>query len=245
MFVGWNVLQAERKNVAPPRWLKPFIYLSIPLAFGIHTVTAFLYCGLPGRSFWLTAILAPRFIASAFSSGTAFLILLCMFLDRFTTFKPGEKAIRSLAIIVLYGLLANLFFLLCEVFTVFYSQIPHHMDHFEYLYAGLHGKTGLVPWMWASVIFMGGAAIMLFAPAIRYNNTLLAPACALVFLGTWIDKGMGLMAGGFIPSPTHHVTEYTPTLPELLISFGVYGIGFLLLTILVKIVISVRREALG
>ena len=53
-------LSAERNGVAPPKWIKPVILLSIPWAVSIHTVTAFLYNGLPGRSFWLTAILAPR-----------------------------------------------------------------------------------------------------------------------------------------------------------------------------------------
>ena len=51
-------LSAERKGVAPPKWIKPVILLSIPWAVSIHTVTAFLYNGLPGRSLWLTAILA-------------------------------------------------------------------------------------------------------------------------------------------------------------------------------------------
>ena len=242
IIVGWNVLEAERNSVAPPFWLKPFIYISIPWAFAIHTVTAFLYCGLPGRGFWMTAILAPRFLASAFSSGPAVLILLCFLIRAVSTFDPGKEAIQSLAKIVTYGLVANIFFLLCEVFVTFYSNIPEHLDHLKYLYSGLQGHGVLVPWMWMSVVLMGAAMVLLVVPLTRKNEKILAIACVLVFAGTWIDKGLGLISGGFIPSPLHKITEYIPTIPELVISLGVYAIGFLILTVLMKIAVSVKEE---
>lgn len=245
IIVGWNVLEAERKSVAPPAWIKPLTYFSIPLAFAIHTVTAFLYCGLPGRGFWLTAILAPRFLASAFAAGPAFLILLCLLLRKLTKFDPGKEAVQSLSKIVTYGLLANIFFLLCEVFVVFYSQIPEHIDHFKYLYQGLQGKGGLVPWMWTSVFLMGISILILLFPSARRNEKVLALTCVMVFFGTWIDKGVALVSGGFIPSPLHKVTEYVPTLPELVISMGVYGIGILCLTVLLKVAVGVKTEVNG
>ena len=245
IIVGWNVLEAERNGVAPPAWLKPLIYISIPWAFAIHTVTAFLYCGLPGRGLWLTAILAPRFLASAFASGPALLILLCLLLKKSTGFDAGREAIRALGKIVTYGLLANLFFLGCEVFVVFYSKIPAHMDHFVYLYAGLKGHGGLVPFLQASLVLMIVAAVLLVIPATRNRFDILCVSCVMVFIGTWIDKGLGLIAGGFIPSPLHEITEYVPTGPELVISAGVYGIGGLLMTVLLKIAVGVKREVGG
>lgn len=243
IIVGWNVLEAERNATPPKAWIKMLIYVSIPWAFAIHTVTAFLYCGLPGRGLWLTAILAPRFLASAFASGPALLILLCLFLKKITDFNPGRKAIRALSIIVTYGLVANLFFLLCEVFVVFYAGIPEHMDHFIYLYQGLDGKTGLVPWMRLSLLLMGGAMVLLLNPATRKNEKVLCVSCAVVFAGTWIDKGLGLVSGGFIPSPLHHIQEYTPTVPEIAISLGVYAIGGFCLTVLLKIAVGVKLES--
>ncbi|MCG8567120.1 MAG: polysulfide reductase NrfD, partial [Desulfobacterales bacterium] len=161
IIIGWKVLDAEYNGVVPPKWLKPLIYLSIPMAFSIHTMTAFIYCGLPGRGFWLTAILAPRFLASAFASGPALLILLALVIRRLTPFDAGNKAIQSLAVIATYGLIANLFFMVCEVFVVFYSAIPSHTAHFQYLYAGLHGKSGMVGWMWSSIFLMSIAACLL------------------------------------------------------------------------------------
>lgn len=242
LVVGWKVLEAERAQIKPPMWIKPLIYISIPFAFSIHTVTAFLYCGLPGRHFWLTAILAPRFLSSAFAAGPAFLILLCLILRKFTNFDAGDKAIRQIAKIVTYALIANLFFLGCEVFVALYSNIPGHIDHLKYLYFGLHGHGVLVPWMWLSVILMVLAVILLLYPAARNNMGTLTIACIMLFIGTWIDKGLGLISGGFVPSPLHHVNEYLPTIPEVIITVGVYAIGFLVLTILYKITVSVKEE---
>lgn len=240
IIIGWTVLDAERSGITPPFWIKPLILVSIPMAFSIHTVTAFIYCGLPGRGFWLTAVLAPRFLASAFASGPALLILLSMFIRKATAFDPGREAIQTLARIVAYSLMANLFFLGCEVFVVFYSGIPSHMAHLRYLYVGLHGKSALVPFMWASLAAMVSGLICLLIPRARKNDTLLISACILIFTGTWIDKGLGMIAGGFIPSPLHHVTEYMPSLHEIVISAGVAALGLLILTVLYKITLSVK-----
>lgn len=245
IVIGWKVLEAERNAVAPPKWIKPLIYVSIPWAVSIHTVTAFLYCGLPGRGFWMTAILAPRFLASAFASGPSLLILLCLIVRKLTRFDPGKEQIQSLAKIVTYGIIINVFFLACEVFVVFYSGIPEHMDHFKYLFAGLHGHGALVPWMWASVILMIVSIILLVNPVTRKNESILAIACITVFAGTWIDKGLGMISGGFVPSPLHHVNEYVPTLPEIAITLGVWAIGFFILTILFKIAVTVKEEVAG
>jgi molybdopterin-containing oxidoreductase family membrane subunit len=245
IIIGWKVLEAERNNVAPAGWLKPLIYLSIPWAVSIHTVTAYLYCGLPGRGFWLTAILAPRFLSSAFAAGPAFLILLCMLVRKLTKFDPGKEQIQSLSKVVAYAISVNVFFFLCEVFVVFYSNIPEHMDHLKYLFVGLHGHGVLVPWMWASMILMVVSIILLVNPVTRKNETVLVVACITVFVGTWIDKGLGMISGGFVPNPLHHVNEYVPTLPEILIAIAVWAIGFLVLTALFKIAVTIKEEVEG
>jgi molybdopterin-containing oxidoreductase family membrane subunit len=245
IVIGWKVLEAERNAVPPPKWIKPLIYISIPWAVSIHTVTAFLYCGLPGRGFWLTAILAPRFLASAFAAGPSLLILLCLIVRKITNFDPGKEQIQTLAKIVTYGIIINVFFLVCEVFVVFYSGIPEHMDHFKYLFVGLDGHGALVPWMWTSVILMVVAIILLVNPVTRKNESILAIACITVFAGTWIDKGLGMISGGFVPSPLHHVNEYIPTLPEIAIALGIWAIGFFILTVLFKIAVTVKEEVAG
>ena len=245
IICGWKILEAERNQVKPPAWTKPLIYLSIPFAIGIHTVTAFLYCGLPGRGFWLTAVLAPRFLASAFAAGPAFLIILCYIIRKFTKFDPGWEAMQTLSKIVCYAILANLFFFLCEVFVVFYSGIPGHETHLKYLLFGYHGHNALVPWMWTGFILMGVGAVFLLIPKLRNNYTLLPVTCGMIFVGAWIDKGLGMISGGFVPSPLHHVTEYAPTFQEIVITLAVYATGFLILTVLYKIATTVKEEVKG
>ena len=242
IIIGWNVLEAERNNIHYQAWLKPLIYLSIPWAVSIHTVTAYLYCGLPGRGFWMTAILAPRFLSSAFAAGPALLILLCLIIRRVTNYDPGKEQIQSLAKIVAYAISINVFFFLCEIFTVFYSNIPEHMDHIKYLFVGLHGHGALVPWMWTSMVLMLISIILLVNPITRKNEAILTVACIATFVGTWIDKGLGMISGGFVPNPLHHVNEYFPSIPEILIALGVWAIGFFVLTILFKIAVSVKEE---
>jgi molybdopterin-containing oxidoreductase family membrane subunit len=238
-------LSAERNSVPPPGWIKPVILISIPWAVGMRTVTAFVYSGLPGRSFWLTAILAPRFLASALASGPALLILLCMVMRKLTRFDAGKEAIQKLAIIVTYAMIINVFFVLVEIFTVFYSRIPEPMEHFEYLFAGLNGSASLVPWMWTSMVLGVISVILLIVPRTRRDENIFALAAMLVFVSLWIDKGIGLIVGGFVPSPLGAVTEYAPTLPEIAITLGIWAVGFLMLTVFYKITLSVRATLAG
>jgi len=245
LLIGWTSLRAEKAGVHHPKWLKPFIYLSIPWAVSIHTVTAFLYAGLPGRGFWLSAVMAPRFLTSAFAAGPALLILLALLVRKVSKFDPGKEQIQTLAKIVAYALPLNLFLLGCEIFTVFYSQIPDHMLHFQYLYFGLHGHSALVPWMWASVILAFVAVYLLVNPKTRAKEGLLAVACVMTFAATWIDKGLGMISGGFVPNPLEEITEYAPTFPEFMITVGVWAIGALVITVLYKVAISVREEELA
>jgi Ni/Fe-hydrogenase subunit HybB-like protein len=245
LLVGWVTLGSDKKGIAPPKWIKPFIYLSIPWAISIHTVTAFLYAGIPGRHFWLSAIMAARFLASAFAAGPALLIILALIVRKVSKFDVGKEAIQAVGKIVAYAMFANVFFLGLEFFTAFYSGIPGHTHTFHYLYAGLDGHTELVSFMWVSTIFAAISLIMLWVPAIRKNEATLTLACIMLFASLWIDKGFGLIIGGFIPNPFEEVHAYWPTMPETIITIGIWAIGFLVLTMLYKIAITVREETAG
>ena len=240
MQASWST--AMRQGTPPPSWVKPVVYISIPWAISIHTVTAFIYQGLAARPYWMTAILAPRFLASAFASGPALLILICLVLRRLTRFDAGEKAIQKLATIVTYAVIVNVFFVLMELFTALYSGIPEHVAHFQYLFLGLDGHAELVPWMWAGQVLALAALAVLLRPAVRQHTGWLAAACVAVVVSVWIEKGLGMIVTGFVPSPLGHVTRYVPTAPEVLIALGVYGIGALVITILYKTALSVRGE---
>jgi len=246
ILCGWVVLHSEYKGIKYPKWIKPFIYLSIPWAISIHTVTAFLYCGLPGRHFWLTAILAPRFLASAFAAGPSLLLVIAMILKKTTKFDVGREAQDKLVTIIGYAAMLNFFFLGCEFFVAYYSQIPGHMHTLDYLFWGLgHGDqvfNNLVPFMRASVV-MGLAGIgLIFYSRARQSDGLLVVSCLLIFIAFWIDKGLGLVLGGFVPSPLDYVTEYVPSAQELGITAAIWATGAFILSILYKVAISVKLE---
>jgi len=235
-------LAAERSGEKPPAWIKPVILLSIPWAFSIHTVTAFIYSGLAARPFWMTAVLAPRFLASAFASGPALLVLVCLLLARLTRFRVGPEAIGKLTVIMTYALLANVFFVAMEFFTAFYAAIPEHTAHFRYLFVGLEGHRGLVPFMWTAELLALGALVVLLVPSLKRQTGLLAAASMAIIVSVWIEKGMAMVVAGFVPTPLGRVVSYWPTVPELLISLGIYAFGALLVTGFYKIALSVRGE---
>jgi molybdopterin-containing oxidoreductase family membrane subunit len=241
LIIGWRVLEAERQEEAPPAWVKPLVILSIPLAVSIHTVTAFIYSGLGARPFWLTALLAPRFLASAFASGPSLLIILCFIMRRFTRFDAGQEAIHKIALIVTYALSIHIFFFLVELFTVFYGGIPEHMHHFQYLF-GPGGQPLLTTSVWLSLILSWTAFFLLINPRTRRMEGALIYALLAVIIAVWIEKGLGFVVPGFIPSPLGELTPYSPTSPEILITVGVWSIGLLILTIFYKIATSVKEE---
>jgi molybdopterin-containing oxidoreductase family membrane subunit len=240
--IGWITLDAENKETTPPGWIKPLIIISIPWAVSIHTVTAFIYAGLGARPFWMTALLAPRFLASAFASGPALLILLALAMKKWGGFDPGKESLDKVAKIVTYGIITTLFFLILEIFTVFYSQEPEAMAHFRYLLFGLDGHFALVPWMWTSIILICCSIAVLLNSQLRKNPAVLACVCVAVLIAIWIDKGLGLVIPGFIPSQSGDVVEYFPTLPEIMIVIGVWSLGGLILTVLYKVALGVRKS---
>ena len=242
LVIGCVSLDAERKGAPPPGWVKPLVFLSIPWAVSIHTVTAFLYSGLAARPYWMSAILGPRFLASAFASGPCLLILLALILRRYSRFDAGREVIQRLATIVTYAVVINLFFVLVELFTALYGHMPHHLHPFEYLFVGLHGKSIPVPWMWASILVSLTCAVLLLFPRLRRREGLLASICLALIAAIWIEKGMGMVVTGFVPTPMGKVVEYVPTGPEIMITAGVYGIGFLILSVLYRIVTGVREK---
>ncbi|MFB6264252.1 MAG: sulfate reduction electron transfer complex DsrMKJOP subunit DsrP [Bradymonadaceae bacterium] len=222
------------------RWYLPFVFVSIVWAISIHTVTAFLYSGLGGRPFWNSAILAPRFLASAFVVGPAFIILSLQLVRHFTDFAVGEAPIETLTSILRVTLLINLFLLGAEVFTEFYTGGTHAAAA-EYLYFGLHGRNALVPWIWTAILLNVAAALVLLHPSIPENKPLLNGACIMTFVGIWIEKGMGLIIPGFVPSTLHELVEYTPSLVEWKVTAGIWAFGLMIFTVALKIAIPVLQ----
>jgi molybdopterin-containing oxidoreductase family membrane subunit len=220
------------------RWYLPFVLLSVVWAVSIHTVTAFLYSGLGGRPFWNTAILAPRFIVSAFVTGPAFIVLALQVLRHIVGFQFGDGAFRTLLAILKVTMLVNLFLLGSELFTLFYTGGAHSASA-TYLWFGLHGKAALVPWIWTSLALDVFAAIVFLWSRPDRRTWLLLVACAAALLGIWIEKGLGLIVPGFVPSTLHEVVEYLPNQVEWKISLGIWAMGLMIYTVGIKVALAV------
>jgi len=239
MHVVGYLLYTRYRGLQPnPKWYVPFVFLSIFWAISIHTVTAFLYCGLGGRPFWNTALLAPRFLASEFVSGPAF-ILLVMRVVRVGSDLPMQPGpARLLVQIIRVAAVVNLLMLFSELFTLFYAG-GAHLASAKYLFFGDHGKHGLVPWIWSAVAMNVVGTLLFFTPAALRRSPTRVVACILVVVGIWIEKGMGLIIPGFIPSTLHEVVEYSPSVTEWKITAGIWAFGLLLLTAMLRVAVAV------
>ena len=220
------------------RWYVPFVFISIVWAISIHTVTAFLYSGLGGRPLWNSALLAPRFLVSAFVAGPAFLVMVLTVLGKVSSYRISDGPVRTLQRILKVTVVANIFMLASELFTEFYSG-GGHTDSARYLFLGLHGHNQLVPWIWTSVVLNASSAVILFLPQAGKRRGVLVAACAMAFVGVWIEKGMGLIVPGFIPSALHEIVEYLPSLVEWKVTAGIWAFGLLLYSASVKVALPV------
>ena len=234
---GYLVYCAYRRRQPSKLFYIPFVFVAIVWAISIHTVTAFLYSGLGGRPFWNSAVVAPRFLASAFAAGPAFLILSLSVLARFTTYQVPPKAFMTLRNTVAIALSISMFLLGSEMFTEFYTDSAHGASA-KYLFFGLHGRHALVPWIWSAIALNLVAMLLLYLPISRKLPVLQA-ACVMLIVGIWIEKGMGMIVPAFIPTPLGEIVEYLPTLNETLVTMGIWAGGLLIYTILVRVTVPV------
>jgi Ni/Fe-hydrogenase subunit HybB-like protein len=241
LHVPGYLLYKKYRGETPAKGLYlPFVYISIVWAISIHTVTAFLYTGLAGRPYWNAAILAPRFIASAFCAGPAFIILVLEVVRAYTRYPLGVRVISFLRMVVLIAGLINVFLLVSEVFTEFYADSAH-VASARYLFFGLHGYNALVPWIWTSIVANVLALLALVSRKFENRGVIVRNLpLALLIVAIWIEKGMGLVFPGFIPTPLGEIVEYLPTLNEVMVSLGIWGVGLMIMTLLIKHAVDIE-----
>lgn len=223
------------------RYYKPFVFISIGWAVAIHMVTAFLYQGLPARPFWNNPLMGPRFLASAFAAGPAIISLVLHIVNSATDYKIENKIFNKLRIIIVSAAIINLLMLFSEIFKEFYFP-THHSQSAIYLFFGLNGHDSLVPWIWTAIsINLLGTIILLINP-FKDKQILLMPALILLIVGIWIEKGIGLIVPGLVPSPMGEIISYAPSRVELLITLGVVGLGMFVVTVLLKPALIIEKR---
>jgi molybdopterin-containing oxidoreductase family membrane subunit len=233
------VYRAFQKKEYNKSFAMPLVLLSIPMAISIHTVTAFLYSGLAARPFWNSAILAPRFLASAFCSGPAIILLLLQLFKHYKLLEIRKEAIEKIAELMAYAIFINLFLFGAEIYREFYSG-TQHLHFFEHLFFGHGEHKALVPYAWTSVVFSVTAFIIFLVPSTRRNPTTLNLGIFLIYFGVYIEKGIALVVPGFTPSTLGEIYDYTPTRVELMIAVGIYGVGFQVFTFLLRTAIATQ-----
>jgi len=245
ILVPAYILYCQYNNREPDEKIyRPFVFLSIFWAFSIHLVTAFLYQGLPARPFWNNPLMGPRFLASAFAAGPALITVVLLIIRGATTYKIEDQIINKLRLIIVVSAIINLIMLFSEIFKEFYLP-THHSLPAIYLYFGLKGHNALVPWIWTGIgMNLLGTLTLIWNPG-KNNSKVLVPACILLFLGIWIEKGMGLIVPGLVPSPLGEVIDYAPSWVEISIALGILAIGIGVVTALIKpaLIIEQRFEA--
>jgi molybdopterin-containing oxidoreductase family membrane subunit len=232
LYSGYH-RQPYRKNLVVPLML-----FSIPAAVSIHTVTAFVYNGMAARPFWNASILAPRFLASAFCSGPAIMLILFQILRRTTTIEIKNEAIWKIAELMAYAMFINLFLFGAEIFKEYYSS-THHLIHTQYLYSGVEGHRALVPFAWVSILFSVIAFVLFLVPSTRKNFVTLNLGCLLIYTGVYIEKGMALVIPGMTPDTLGELYEYVPTMNEIRVGAGVFAVGFMVFTMLCKVAVPI------
>jgi len=230
-YILFMAFTGKRYN---PRVVLPVIFLSIPFAIGIHTVTAFLFMGLSSRAFWHTAILAPRFIAGAFCSGPALIFLTFRLLRRFGRISISDTALFKIGELLAFAMVVNLFLLGSEVFSEFYARTAHSV-HAEFQWFGIGATNDLAIYTWTALACNTLACVIFVVPALRNRLRILTLGCVLSFAGVFIEKGMGLLLPGMTPDPLGEVYVYTPSMVEIGVAVGIWAIGALLFTLMVKV----------
>ena len=216
----------------------PLVLLSIPMAIGIHTVTAFLYNGLAARPYWNSSILAPQFLASAFCSGPAILLFVLQLLRRVTTFQIRDEAIWKIAELMAYAMFVNLFLHGAEAFKEYCSN-TEHLLYTRYWFQGIDGHRTLVPFAWSAVSLNALALVLFIVPRTRTNWVTLNIGCFATYAGCYIEKGMGLIIPGLTPDTLGEIYEYYPTVTELRVAAGVFAVGFLVFTLMLKVAVPI------
>lgn len=240
-LVGIALYSRYQRRTRPKAYV-PLLIVSMVWAVSVHTVTAFLYTWLGARPFWNSAIVAARFMVSAAVCEPAILVVALRALRRGLDVPVDDEVFLVLRRVMTGTLMVDLFLFAAEVFTELFSG-SHHAEAMRYLLFGLDGHHAVRAWVWASIALDVGAVILLLSP-LKKRPYVLELASVMGIVGVWIEKGMALVIPGFVPTPLGEIVEYAPSGVELAVCLGIWCLGALIFTLLVRILARVESGAL-
>jgi molybdopterin-containing oxidoreductase family membrane subunit len=175
---------------------------------------------------------------SAFCSGPAILLFLLQLLRRTTRLEIKDEAIWKIAELMAYAMFLNLFLHGAEAFKEYYSD-TEHLLFTRYWFEGLGEHRTLVPYAWTAVTLNLAAFFLFIVPAARRNWLTLNLGCLATYTGCYIEKGMGLIIPGLTPDTLGEIYEYVPSIIELRVAGGIFAIGFLVVTVMLKVAVPI------
>jgi molybdopterin-containing oxidoreductase family membrane subunit len=193
---------------------------------------------MAARPYWNSSILAPQFLASAFCSGPAILLVVLQLMRKFTRFEIQDEAIWKIAELMAYAMFLNLFLHGAEAFKEYYSD-TEHLLYTQYWFQGIGEHRTLVPYAWTAVALNLTAFLLFIIPPARRSVVGLNLGCLAIYSGCYIEKGMGLIIPGLTPDTLGEIYRYTPTLTELRVAAAVFAVGFLVFTLMLKVAVPI------
>jgi len=160
-------------------------------------------------------------------------------ISRQTDYKIRPETIQKMALVVTVAAQITVVMTISEMFKEFYFPTHHSMSS-QYLFFGLHGHHALRSWIWTAIAIIVIATVILSVHGLRRTSWALNTACAMLFLGILIEKGLGTVVPGFIPESWGNIHEYVPTATELVVTTGIWAGGAFLFTILAKVGVAVE-----
>jgi len=223
----------------PAKFTVPFIIIAAPFAIGIHTVTAFLSQALTARPIWNSPLLAPRYVATAFASGPAILLLALVMAEKYVKgFKVDPDVYKKTLIVTTTALIVGLYFTLSEAHEIYwYTTEAWKKAQANELIFGYHlPYLAIMFWLW---IALGIAAVILaLIPGVRNTRTGMLLISVLTIIAVVNEKTMTIVIPAYIPDPLGRYIPYYPSPLEYAITLGAHAIGILLYLVLAKAAIA-------
>ncbi len=234
----YTVSRYRRDLSLPTRFIVPFISVAAPVAISIHTVTAFISQALTSRPIWNSPLLAPRYVATAFASGPALLLLVLYISERtIEGFKVDFEVYKKTMYVMVGSLVIGLYFTLSEVQEIFwYTTEPLKYSQAATLLGGVWW-LGALFWTW---IVLGVVAVLMpiLSSWVRNNSKGIVLMSILTIVAVIAEKTFTIVLPAFIPDVLGQVIGYTPTPVEIVITIGVHMLGFTIYAVLAKAAIK-------
>lgn len=245
LSLNWSDLPEQ--NIIMKRMVRILLFLTIPCALAIHTVTSWLFA-VTHRAGWNSTIFGPYFVAGAFVAGAS-AVIIAMYvyrrnykLEKYLT----DVHFNNMAILLHLVLLVYFYFNINEYMVPGYKMERAEAHHMHDLFDG-----NFAPMFWSvQILGMILPIILLFFRQMRKPLPVMWISVA-VFIGAWFKRYIIVIPTQEHPFlPIQHVPHdfiiYTPTWTEVGVMMFSFFLTLTIITLLSKFfpVIPIREAAL-